>query len=238
LLAYRLGFLGTAFSIQFLRYAQLGIPRLTRLRPYNVSGRGGAVAGIPGDTGDTAWQAIHFQLQDGLGRQRHFLARGFLDSAIVNGVLAPSGFASGAINAWKYKITNGQWQLGGLSRPRVLQDVASVTTNGFVTTVLAHGWTPGTRITFFRTRDAAGSLVTGTYTVIEVGSTTTARIAPWLFLTPVPVGQAHVISAVFQQINFALELDVRLHKVGRPFGQLRGRRRSPGTSRPSSLAPA
>lgn len=180
----------------------------------------------PGTTGfltDTPQQALLIKLYSEKPNNRELSLRGVPDAQIVSGDYQPTPGYAPLVADYLAMLTNGDWYFPGvdtlLPRSRVLSVInQTVTVDGVVS------YPYGTPVEFYRTYDQYRNLMRGPQLV---GDTVTSHVFKLLTINPTTVitsGFIRQIGRTIAKINgFDGLIRIHNHKVGRPFGLVRGR---------------
>jgi len=163
----------------------------------------------------------------GAGRPnvRRFTLRGIPDIYVYEGEFGSGSNWTALWGLWTQQLERygAKFRARDLSQPRL--PFLSINLGGLVTTAATHGLAPGAKIQFFRLRDQYNRPVKGVFTVTAAPTTTTFQLQNYE-LGECGAGEyRRVVDPIYCSVQAAAVLPIRavVRKVGRPFGQYRGR---------------
>lgn len=182
--------------------------------------------GTAGEQADIPQQAVLIYCPGaGTNNVRRSTLRGVPDPRIVEGEFQPAPYFTTAINTFFSFLANFQFRCRDLSQPTFT--ILSITAAGLVTTETPHTITQGQMVRVLRTKTADGDLVGGRFQVASIGpNNNQLTLTAWTPAEATSGGKIRIDAIAFVTVNASQCVLGRAvtRRVGRPFGQYRGRR--------------
>jgi hypothetical protein len=218
---YRAALLSNSAAIIGQRYSIIGGGSSTSGRQF--PGRAGVLSDIP------QMALLCTCLASGQPNIRRFMLRGIPDDIVYEGSYKPTGAFTTALNTYFTKVTSGSWCMRGrdltVANTALVGVVIGTGARGLVQTATSLTLLVGQQVQFMRTRDQYGRTIKGTFTVAEVTDGFNFAVSNWTYGN-VDRGFVRRVGAPI----FPVALDgsftpvrITTRRVGRPFGQYRGR---------------
>ena len=200
-----------------------------RYQVVNPAGISSSTANVyPGSAGllaDVPQMALLFRVPSNNTRNvRPVILRGTPDARIVEGEYVPSGTYTSALSAFFLQLSVYQWQFRGLNLDAPQAPLFSIDNLGNYTAISALPFVGGELVKVLRATDSNGDRYGASGMIKSVATTKTGQITPWTggVTTGGVIRQTQIVFPVFAPFTPGTPRVV-VKKVGRPFGQYRGR---------------
>lgn len=154
---------------------------------------------------------------------RRSTLRGIPDARVVEGEYTPSVAYEQALGAWRLILSDWRFRGRDLSQPNI--EIVSITAAGLVRTAVVHGYVVGDFVRISKTIDSNGISHSGRFLVSAIGPLTSEFTASAWTAGATTGGTVRKDGVVLIQpdVNNITFPRILTRRVGRPFGQYRGR---------------
>lgn len=220
---FRAALLPVTSRVVSVTVGDLANPRVTQTLALNMSGAGNYRT-------DTPWQSALLTCSGSLGGVRTYSIRNVPDSVITGGALSNDPVANtwkSALEDFRTHLIARNWCIRIRSKSAAQGDIVAITSAGRLSVL--NGAFPvavGVKIAITRAHTGQGIPISGIFTAVErFVDTQENRIVPWRTGDVVEAnGKAQIVAYDMSNIVTNPFSRIGTHKVGRPFGGLRGRR--------------
>lgn len=218
--SFRRALLANAATIIGVRASSVDPPGTSLVKTISLAGTAGILA-------DNSYQSLLLTVRGGLGLKRSFLLRGLPDARNEQGVYVPSLQYNADLVAYFGNVVNNGFSLRTINRNNELIPVQNVSNSGVLTVVGTPAWTTGDKLKFYRKRTVAGRLLSQPYIIAAPVATSQWQLAGWPAGDLVAGGYIRKLQYVLTDVSNIDNTGRTLsRRVGRPFGQPVGRRKS------------